>query len=481
MSVLSKPKTVSSGRSQSEDKSPAEAVGKNAFRTNALRFGVPPIMDAPPRHEVEIDTNHPNTLPELIDLAQRNNQTTRIAWEHAKQAALAVGLVEATYLPDLSVEALGGSQGLSLPVPKSMAPKGYINAQTNEFIPVLTLKWLLFDFGQREAKAEAAHYSATAADVSFTGAHQKLIFEVSRAYFALDAVRAQVRVAESALKTAQVLQEAAEAKFEHGLATVVEVETAKRGTAKARYDLEQAKAIDNDAYHALLEAMGLNPTLKLSIASSEGRQLPRRLSDDVDMMIRKALTQRPDIAAALAELRAKEADVKVARADFFPTVGVQGAAFQNVGGLSVEGGPWSEVSKPGSGFLLQFKLPLFDGGMRIKNLRIAQSKEKAAKEQLFKTQDTAMREVARTCDALNSSLAQYEAAQAFVEAADKELESAVEAYRQGVGTFTVAETAETNHTQAKASLAQAYAGVLTTAATLAFTTGDLISSNVLEH
>ena len=134
----------------------------------------------------------------------------------------------------------------------------------------------------------------------FSCTHQKLIFEVSKAYFALDAERAQLRVAESALKSAHVLQEAAEAKYARGLATVTEVATAQRGTARALFDIEQAKAVDNDAYHALLETMGVTPTLRLNIAASSGRALPTHLAEDVDSLVQRALVHRPDIAAALA-------------------------------------------------------------------------------------------------------------------------------------------------------------------------------------
>ena len=39
------------------------------------------------------------TLAELIDLAQRTNPETRVAWERARQAAADVGLVESEYYP----------------------------------------------------------------------------------------------------------------------------------------------------------------------------------------------------------------------------------------------------------------------------------------------------------------------------------------------------------------------------------------------
>jgi hypothetical protein len=51
----------------------------------------------------------------------------------------------------------------------------------------------------------------------------------------------------------------AESRQARGLEKTPKVAIACRETAKARFDLEKAKADNNDAYHGLLEAMGLTP------------------------------------------------------------------------------------------------------------------------------------------------------------------------------------------------------------------------------
>ena len=59
---------------------------------------------------VSIDRARTYDLAELIDLAQRSNPETRDAWERARKAALAVGLVESAYLPQVSAEAVASSR-----------------------------------------------------------------------------------------------------------------------------------------------------------------------------------------------------------------------------------------------------------------------------------------------------------------------------------------------------------------------------------
>lgn len=63
-----------------------------------------PITIATP----ELDPKHAYSLPELIDLAQMTNPVTRAAWQRARQAAIAVGATEATYLPIITAEVLAG-------------------------------------------------------------------------------------------------------------------------------------------------------------------------------------------------------------------------------------------------------------------------------------------------------------------------------------------------------------------------------------
>ncbi len=56
-------------------------------------------------------------LAELIDIAQRNNPDTRVAWERARQAAAAVGLSESAYYPYLVASAAAGYDRAFIPFP----------------------------------------------------------------------------------------------------------------------------------------------------------------------------------------------------------------------------------------------------------------------------------------------------------------------------------------------------------------------------
>ena len=57
---------------------------------------------------IELNPKKVYDLPELIDIAERTNPETRIAWERARQAAATVGLSQSAYFPYLVASAGAG-------------------------------------------------------------------------------------------------------------------------------------------------------------------------------------------------------------------------------------------------------------------------------------------------------------------------------------------------------------------------------------
>src|SRR4030095_4681782 len=75
--------------------------------------------------EQPIDPARQYDLAGLIDVAQRVNPETRIAWERARQAAIGVGLVESEYFPLLTLAAFGGYQSVAFPAPQNVIADGF--------------------------------------------------------------------------------------------------------------------------------------------------------------------------------------------------------------------------------------------------------------------------------------------------------------------------------------------------------------------
>ena len=78
---------------------PSVATGAGyVLPSNAAVAGVPP----PPA----VDASKVYALPDLIDIAEANNPSTRIAWNEARKVALAAGIAESAYLPKITASAV---------------------------------------------------------------------------------------------------------------------------------------------------------------------------------------------------------------------------------------------------------------------------------------------------------------------------------------------------------------------------------------
>src|ERR1700745_1779951 len=73
--------------------------------------------EAERRYLPAIDPRKTYNLAELIDIAERSNPETRVAWERARMAAAAVGLTASAYYPYVVAAAAGGYDRAFIPFP----------------------------------------------------------------------------------------------------------------------------------------------------------------------------------------------------------------------------------------------------------------------------------------------------------------------------------------------------------------------------
>jgi outer membrane protein TolC len=91
---------------------------------------------------------------------------------------------------------------------------------------------MLFDFGARRARMNAAQRAQIAANLTFNAAHQTVTFKVLESYYGWQAAKGQLAAATSASEAAKKLAAAAGAKAENGLLTTA-VAQAKQAEAEA--------------------------------------------------------------------------------------------------------------------------------------------------------------------------------------------------------------------------------------------------------
>ncbi len=442
----------------------------------AKSFTIPSVPEAAVLSATPtLNSEHLYSLPELIDIAQRENPDTHLAWNRAKQAALAVGVAEATFLPMLSANVIGGWQKTHTPVPLLPGNQS-IDTELQGVVPALALEWLIFDFGQRKAITEGAKHASYAANVLFNGAHQKIIHDVTHSYYQYGAARTQVKVAAQALKNSRLIAEAVEQRRKAGLATIVETAQANQHVAQANLRKVNAQGLEQTAYQTMLASAGLPPTAQIKISKPLDRPLPDTNTALTDQAIRLALSQRPDVLASYAAIKTAKAGMRAAEAEFMPKVYLGAVAAHNRTNFDIRGLPSLRQQTGSAGVLLGVTIPLFDGGLRSARLKDAQIQVEQASSIFKKAQQTAMREMMAAADMLRSALASFQAASELVRTATITYDAALEAYRHGVGTLTATTIAATAQLDAQQARVDARMVSQTAAANLAFVMGSMTSS-----
>jgi outer membrane protein len=426
-----------------------------------------------PRSSPALDPRRVYSLAELIDLAEQHNPETRVAWQAAKIRASQLRLAQSDLLPTLSAAALANTTRTGT----------LINVWTRQtiglFEPVLNVSYTLFDFGQRSDKVKAARQQLIAANLGFNAVHLDILFETSRRYYALLNAMGQQEAAVVNLKNAQMVAQEVEARLKNGLATLPDALEARAAAAQADYEMQAAVGATDIARGSLLDILGASPTLPLQVQPLQQLTVPDHLDEQADAAIERALAQRPDLAAHIAERQAAEAQIKAARSPYLPRLD-----FQGQGGEVRAYGQQNLLPPSYAGPVeiwnvnLSLNWLLFDGGRREADLAQAHEQERQAQAEIDTTRDEIEQQVWMAYIDLRTAFRQRQAATALLAATQSSYDAAVKAYGYGLRNTVDVVTAQRALAQAMSEDVSAKTNVLTELANFGFRTGDLLQSRI---
>src|SRR5262245_43830130 len=236
---------------------------------------------------LKIDPSKVYTLAELIDFAEGHHPLTRVAWENAAARAAAFGIARSELYPTLAAVAFSG-------VTRDVVPfeTDFFLQTLPAFEATLDLQYTVFDFGARAGRIAAAGARALAANFGFNDAHRKVINQVEQAYYRLLNTLGQEQAARSSLANAQTVQDAAEERLKHGLATLPDVFEARSATAQAQYELQVNLGAEEIARGDLATALNVPPNTIIRVQPLDELRIPDSISDDVDQAMHRAFEQR---------------------------------------------------------------------------------------------------------------------------------------------------------------------------------------------
>jgi outer membrane protein TolC len=420
-------------------------------------------------HEFAVDPSATYSLAELVDLAESHNPDTRAAWQHARSQAAALGVTRAELFPTLAVSALSKTSRV-----ETYLNTRYIRQTFQSFDLALDLRYLVFDAGARSGRIDAAKAELLGANFAFNDVHSRLIYRIASTYYQLENAAGLESTARASLANAQAVQQSAEASLKNGLATLPDVLEARSSTAQAEYDLQAALGAEDVARGNLATALGASPTESISVRPIDQVAIPDGIEGPVEKAIDRAIRQRPDLMEQIEAIRVADAQLKQARAAYFPTLSVNGHPdAQSLYGLQQQL-PWGHTAGLDGDLTFNFNWTIFDGGARKNQVAEAKSVVLSATEKADSLRDQIENGVWTAYSNLKTALRQRQAAQALLDASNQSYNAAIESYRYGVRNLLDVTEAQRTLARARSADVLARTQVLTALAALAFETGDTV-------
>jgi outer membrane protein len=383
------------------------------------------------------------TLPDAIAMAFRLQPRLRASLESIAQAQGKEDIAFAAFLPVASAAYSGGgfnldAGGAGVPLPNSppftflpftgTVPIG-LDIHTGYALAELKLQWLVCDFGRRLGRFNQAGIASDIAQLQTQRAYQTVANEVAVAYYQVLRARSLHRIAIESVRRGVDDLDVARKLAKGG---VIEREKVLR----AEVALAQARRAQDVAEEA--EAIGLNVSAATGLVDTT--EIPP-FGQSLSECLQTAVISRREFQVARQSVRAAQEGTRVAKADFAPKIVAEG--YLN----DFQGSSPRDHANLALGFI-RLEWGIFEGGKRVAELRVADSRVREALAQADSIADTIAFQV-------NQAYRQLVAARKSIDRSRPAVDQAQEAYRLVVARSRQGDATPAELTDAEASLTRA--------------------------
>jgi len=369
-------------------------------------------------------------LQALIRKALANNYDLRIASHRILEQQAQVKITRSQQFPTVSV----GGMGIGAALPSSLGtqiPNPLVDGSFN-----LSAAWTPDFWGLYRKQTEAARAQLLAQTWAQRAVRLTLVQELATAYLQIRALDTQLEITRETIKVRQD--------------SVDLTKNLENGGSVPLSDVRQAEQLQQQE-NAIAVLLGENPGPFLHRDPSALTPPPQDLPIGIPSQL---LERRPDIQQAEAALIAANAQIGVARAQFFPNLSITGSG--GVGGDSLAS-IFTPAGKTiyGIGTLTQ---PIFEGGKLRGQLQLSEETQKEMVLTYQKTINGALRDVSNALIALNKQREYREQQEKLVEAAQDATRLARLRYQGGSTSYLEVLTTDSNLFAAQLNLVSAQQG-----------------------
>lgn len=361
-------------------------------------------------------------LKELIKLAIENNRDLKIAILNIESARATYRIEKAKYFPSIDAKA------------SNTNARDVTSNNNTEISRTYSAKfgasYELDLFGKTRSLNDSALQSYLATKYAATSAKISLISEVINIWNTLSSNIEHLKLLQNSIDNLEVASELTQKKFDMGIILIDDVFSSQTSLKETEVNLlNQLTTIEKN-----------KNALELLVSTSIPNDLlPTGFKDTGNslMLIQSGLSSevlfsRPDIIEAEYNLKAKNANIGVARAAFFPSITLTadyGLASTSLSSL------FNGNAQTVWSFIPSINLPIFKGGENKANLDYANAQQKIALAQYEKTIQSAFKDVSDALIERANISKQLNAQEDLVNTAQKSYEVALNSYKYGLGTY----------------------------------------------
>ena len=404
-----------------------------------------PVADASSvANQKWFDVFHDPDLQRLIREALQSNFDLRIAAQHVLEQQAQVGITRSQQFPTVTVGGtavgarLGSSFASALNSPETTAGGGFD----------LSATWNPDFWGLYRRQTEAARAQLLAQQWAQKAVLSTLVANVATAYIQLRTLDRELAITRDTLRVRQESLQLTEKLESGGSATLSDVREAQALVYTASSNIPSLEQQIQQQENEINLLLGRKPG---PVVRSQSYTPAQNVGSVPAGIPSQLLERRPDIQRAEADLIAANANIGVARAQFFPSLpisatgGVGSDAFSSL--FNASGG-----LVYGMGSVTQ---PLFEGGRLKNNLRLAKATDQEMVISYQKAINTAFHDVSNALIAYRKTRDYREQQQDLVGAEEDATRLAELRYKAGATAYLEVLTNEANRYAAQLSLASA--------------------------
>ncbi len=384
-------------------------------------------------------------LTALIEEALKNNIDLEESLAALDSAAAQLGTSRSALFPNLTGTGSAGASGSSITGPNGDAQReqydnGILERNTTSYSFGLSTSWELDLWGKYRNAYTGLSDVLLSTKVGYEALRLSIAGQTAKTYFSLLALDMQLATAKRTLESREEGLEIYSVRFNQGDITELDLLRAKSEVETARASMLTSMVEINNVESALAVLLGRSPREIMSGTVERGMKIEEMPSPPAipEGLPSELLMRRPDVRAAEYMVMAYNANIGVAKADFFPSISLTGSLGTLSGAavalFSGPAGTWS--------YGISGTLPIFDFGRRWYAVEDAEAQKRRSVALYRKTVQEAFQDIRTSLTAQRMSKEIVDTIQAQVDNMRRATELARLQYDNGYADYLTVLDAE---------------------------------------